>query len=95
MDSAQGSVLNRIIANTDIIVPLGIICVVMMMIIPIPKQLLDVILTFNISFAIVILLVSMFTLTPLEFSVLPSLLLITTMFRLSMNISTLTDSGRG
>ncbi len=87
MDSAQGSVLNRIIANTDIIVPLGIICVVMMMIIPIPKQLLDVILTFNISFAIVILLVSMFTLTPLEFSVLPSLLLITTMFRLSMNIS--------
>jgi flagellar biosynthesis protein FlhA len=74
-------------ANSDVLVSVGVICVVMMMIIPIPKQVLDIILTFNIGFALVILLVSMFIQSPLEFSVFPSLLLITTMFRLSMNVS--------
>lgn len=86
MPPAEGN-LNRLLSNTDIIVAAGVIAVVMMMIIPVPKQVLDVFLTFNISFALVILLVSMFTLNPLEFSVFPSLLLITTMLRLAMNVS--------
>ncbi|MGE5421914.1 MAG: flagellar biosynthesis protein FlhA [Ignavibacteriales bacterium] len=79
--------MNRMMNNTDIIVSVAVIAVVMMMIIPIPKQLLDVFLTFNISFALIILMVSMFTTNPLEFSVFPSLLLITTLLRLSMNVS--------
>jgi flagellar biosynthesis protein FlhA len=87
MDNSPTTVLNRTMANSDVLVSVGVICVVMMMIIPIPKQVLDIILTFNIGFALVILLVSMFIQSPLEFSVFPSLLLITTMFRLSMNVS--------
>ena len=87
MDTAPASVLNRMMANSDVLVSVGVICVVMMMIIPIPKQVLDIFLTFNIGFALVILLVSMFIQSPLEFSVFPSLLLITTMLRLSMNVS--------
>jgi len=87
MDSAPTTVLNRMMSNSDVLVSVGVICVVMMMIIPIPKQVLDIFLTFNIGFALVILLVSMFIQSPLEFSVFPSLLLITTMLRLSMNVS--------
>ena len=52
-----------------------------------PYHLLDMFLTFNISFSLVILLAAVFTLRPLEFSVLPSLLLIMTLFRLALNIS--------
>lgn len=87
MDSAQGSKMNKLIANSGLLVAVGVIGAVMMMIIPIPTELLDIFLTFNISFAIVILLVAMFNLSPLEFSVFPSLLLITTLLRLSLNIS--------
>ncbi|MGE5417133.1 MAG: flagellar biosynthesis protein FlhA [Acidobacteriota bacterium] len=74
-------------SNTDIIAAVAIIAVVMMMIVPVPKPLLDIFLVFNISFALVILLVSIFTINPLEFSVFPSLLLVTTLMRLAMNVS--------
>ena len=87
MDTAPGTTLNRMIANSDVLISIGVICVVMMMIIPIPKEVLDIFLTFNIGFALVILLVSMFIQDALEFSVFPSLLLITTILRLSMNVS--------
>ena len=50
MDTAPASVLNRMMANSDVLVSVGVICVVMMMIIPIPKQVLDIFLTFNIGF---------------------------------------------
>ncbi|MGE5397857.1 MAG: flagellar biosynthesis protein FlhA [Chitinophagales bacterium] len=79
--------MNQIASHIDIVISVAIVAVVLMMIVPVPKQLLDICLTFNISFALIILLVSMFTLNPLEFSVFPSLLLVTTLLRLSMNIS--------
>lgn len=79
--------INRTMSNTDIIAAVAIIAVVMMMIVPVPKPLLDIFLVFNISFALVILLVSIFTINPLEFSVFPSLLLVTTLMRLAMNVS--------
>ncbi|HQE24147.1 MAG TPA: flagellar biosynthesis protein FlhA, partial [Syntrophomonadaceae bacterium] len=78
----------RFIADrSDILVAVLVVSIVMMMIIPMPTWLLDILLTFNISFALVILMVSMFNVEPLEFSVFPSLLLIMTMFRLALNIS--------
>ncbi|MCL4424591.1 MAG: flagellar biosynthesis protein FlhA [Firmicutes bacterium] len=58
-----------------------------MMVVPLPTWLLDVLLTVNLSLALVILLVTMYTREPLEFSIFPSLLLITTLFRLSLNVS--------
>lgn len=72
----------------EISVLAGVIGIVLMMILPIPVWLLDVLLVINISLALIILLVAMNTKEALEFSIFPSLLLITTLFRLSLNIST-------
>jgi flagellar biosynthesis protein FlhA len=69
-------------------VPLLLVSVVIMMVVPLPKMLLDLLLASNISIAIVILLTSMMVRSALEFSVFPALLLVTTLFRLSLNVST-------
>ncbi|MFV9509842.1 flagellar biosynthesis protein FlhA [Tepidibacillus sp. LV47] len=60
----------------------------MMMVVPLPTWLLSLLLIMNISLSLTILLVSMFTKEPLQFSIFPSLLLITTLFRLALNVST-------
>lgn len=72
----------------DIVVALAIIAVIMIIIIPIPLALLDVLLAFNISLSLLILLLSIFNKEPLQFSIFPSMLLLTTLLRLSLNIST-------
>lgn len=72
----------------DISVLMGIIGIVLMMILPIPVWLLDVLLIINISLALIIILVAMNNKEALQFSIFPSLLLITTLFRLALNIST-------
>ncbi len=71
----------------DIVMAIIAITIVIMMIIPLPAVLLDFLLTFNITLALVILLISMNMEKPLDFSIFPSLLLITTLLRLSLNIS--------
>jgi flagellar biosynthesis protein FlhA len=72
----------------DIAVLGGIIGIVLMMILPIPAWLLDILLVINIALALMILLVAMNTKEALEFSIFPALLLITTLFRLALNVST-------
>jgi flagellar biosynthesis protein FlhA len=67
--------------------PLLIVMVLAMMVLPLPPFLLDILFTFNIAVAIMVLLVSMNTLKPLDFSVFPTLLLITTLLRLSLNVA--------
>ncbi|MBD3180032.1 MAG: EscV/YscV/HrcV family type III secretion system export apparatus protein, partial [Candidatus Latescibacteria bacterium] len=57
------------------------------MVFPVHPAVLDILLTFNITFALVVMLVSIYIKEPLEFSVLPSLLLIVTMFRLALNVA--------
>jgi flagellar biosynthesis protein FlhA len=69
-------------------VALAVVAVVTMLVVPLPTFLLDILLTFNVAAALVILLVSIFNVEPLQFSSFPSLLLITTLFRLSLNVST-------
>ena len=73
--------------NLDVIVALGVITIVLMIIIPVPKIMLDLLLAFNITLSIVIILITMFTTSVLQLSVFPSLLLVTTLFRLALNIS--------
>ncbi len=68
-------------------VPIGVIGIIIMMVVPLPTFLLDLLIAFNITGALLILLVSMFVLRPLDFSVFPALLLVTTLFRLALNIS--------
>ena len=69
------------------IVTLFVVVVVLFMIIPIPSALLDILLVLNISLSVIILVITMSISEALEFSIFPSLLLITTLFRLGMNIS--------
>lgn len=73
--------------NLDVLVAFGVIGIVLMIIIPLPPKLLDVIIALNITLAVVILLLTMFTTEVLQFSVFPTLLLITTLLRLGLNIS--------
>ncbi|HWI65947.1 MAG TPA: flagellar biosynthesis protein FlhA [Symbiobacteriaceae bacterium] len=74
--------------TSDIAVAAAVVAVVSMMIIPLPTLLIDILLTFNVAAALVILLVSIFNTQPLQFSGFPPLLLITTLFRLALNVST-------
>ena len=73
--------------NSDVMMGFAAMCILMVMIIPIPAMMLDLFLTFNITFAIVILLVGMYVFRPLEFSAFPSILLLVTLFRLALNIA--------
>jgi flagellar biosynthesis protein FlhA len=72
----------------DLSILIGVIGIVLMMVVPIPKELLDILLIINISVAIMILLIAMNTLDALHFSIFPTLLLLTTIFRLALNVST-------
>lgn len=73
--------------HTDVIVAIGIICIVIMMIVPLPEIVLDLLLAVNITVAIVVMLMTMFTRSVLDLSIFPTLLLVTTLFRLALNIS--------
>lgn len=72
---------------TNYAVSLFVIVIVLLLIIPLSPFLLDVFIVINISISLIILLVSMNIREPLEFSIFPSLLLITTLFRLGINVS--------
>ncbi|MHB1203916.1 MAG: flagellar biosynthesis protein FlhA, partial [Acidithiobacillus sp.] len=67
--------------------PLLVIMVLVMLIIPLPTFMLDIFFTFNISIALVILLVSLYMVKPLEFAAFPTALLLTTLLRLSLNVA--------
>jgi len=71
----------------EFIVAGGLIAILVVMVIPIPTFLLDLLLSFSIMFSLIILMVSILMLTPLDFSVFPSLLLLVTLVRLSLNVA--------
>ena len=72
---------------SELMTVVGVIAVLVVMIIPLPSIILDFLLALNITIAITILLIAMYTLKPLDFFVFPSLLLVTTLFRLSLNVA--------
>ena len=67
--------------------PVLVILVLAMMILPLPPVMLDMLFTFNIALSMIVLLISLYTLKPLEFSIFPTVLLITTLLRLSLNVA--------
>jgi len=73
--------------NSDIYVAIGLIGILALMIIPLPAFILDIFLAANITIALSILLICLYTVQPLDFSVFPSVLLVTTLFRLALNIA--------
>ncbi|MGD9943437.1 MAG: FHIPEP family type III secretion protein, partial [Burkholderiaceae bacterium] len=67
--------------------PVVIMLMLAMMILPLPAPLLDLLFTFNIALALLVLLVSAYTVKPLDFAVFPTVLLVTTLLRLSLNVA--------
>ena len=78
------ALLNR---HSGVLVAAGVMSIVFLMIIPLPPPLLDLLLALNISFSVLIFLLAIYTERPLDFSMFPSVLLIATLFRLALNIS--------
>lgn len=73
----------------DMFVPILIICIILTLIVPLPEYMLDILLAINIIFSAIILLNTIYLKEPLQLSIFPSLLVITTIFRMSLNITAL------
>ena len=82
--SATGGFVKK---YSDVMIAVAIVTIVIMMIIPLPTTLLDLLLCLNITLALVVVMVAIYNVEALDFSVFPSLLLITTLFRLALNVS--------
>ncbi|NOS82757.1 MAG: flagellar biosynthesis protein FlhA [Nitrospira sp.] len=76
-----------IIKHPDILLSVGVVAVIMVMLLPLPRFLLDLLLAFNITVSVIILLVGLQVRRPIEFSAFPSILLMVTLLRLSLNIA--------
>jgi len=83
----RSSIVEKTLSQSDLFLAFGVVGVLLIMVIPLPTPLLDLLLSLNITLGIIILLVSMYIQQPLEFSAFPSVLLVTTLFRLSLNIA--------
>ncbi len=77
--------MNRNVSSMAI--PMGVVGIVLLLVVPIPTLLLDILIIINIVFALLVLMNTMFVKKPLDFSVFPSLLLVATLFRLGLNVA--------
>lgn len=75
------------IQKGEVCVAAGVILTLLVMVFPLPRLLLDLLLSFNLTFSLMVLLLSLYTIKPIEFFVFPSLLLVTTLFRLSLGVA--------
>ncbi len=73
--------------NSDLILVALMVVILLVLFAPVPPALLDLLLLVNLSFALLILLITFYAQKPVEFSTFPSLLLIATLFRLALNIA--------
>lgn len=83
----MATVTNRLLRNSDVLLALGVVMVLVVMIFPLPTVMMDLLLALNFSAAMLILMVSLYIRKPLQFSVFPGLLLLITLFRLSLNVA--------
>jgi flagellar biosynthesis protein FlhA len=85
---SMNSFLDRVGQYADVMFALSVIGMISVMIVPMPPGLLDVLLAFNIAFSLLVLLMTIYITNPLQLSVFPGLLLVLTLFRLSLNVAT-------
>ena len=85
---ASNPVCAAVQRNRGMILPLGAIALIMVIMVPLPPAVLDFLLIVNITISAIVLVTTIFVNSPLEFSVFPSLLLGTTLFRLVLNAAT-------
>jgi flagellar biosynthesis protein FlhA len=85
----QEQVINRdlVLANSNVLSAAAVLVILGLMVIPVPALMLDLMLTFSISFSVTVLLVALYLKEPLQFNSFPSLLLILTLMRLSLNVA--------
>lgn len=81
-------ILSLLSRQTDLLLAMLFIVIILMMVLPLPSPLIDFLVAINITFAILILITSLYIQSPVELSVFPSLLLIATLFRLAISVST-------
>src|ERR1700753_293548 len=79
--------MKKILSHADLIAAVAVVLVVVMMIVPLPPGLIDLFITLNIASAITIVVATLYVPRALDFAAFPSLLLLTTMFRLAINVS--------
>jgi len=79
--------MSRLLRHGDVMFAICVIAIIGVMIVPLPTFLLDLLLSFNIAFSLVLLLTAIYVTAPLELSVFPSLMLVTTLFRLALNVA--------
>ncbi len=79
--------MNRLARWQDLILPVGIITSVLVLLVPLPAPLMDVLLSANVTVAVIVLLTTIYVRSPLEFNIFPSLLLATTLVRLVLNVA--------
>ncbi len=77
----------RELRDADALVGLGVVAILTVMLLPMPSTVLDILLSFNLSIALITLLSAIYAVRPLDFEIFPSLLLLTTLFRLALNVS--------
>lgn len=77
----------QLLKHPDILMSVGVVAIIMVMLLPLPRFMLDLLLSFDITLSVIILLVGLQVRRPIEFSVFPSILLMITLFRLSLNIA--------
>ena len=85
---ASNPVLRIIHQNRGMAFPLAFICLLLVILVPLPTQILDLLLVINITISVIVLVTTIYVKSPLEFSVFPSLLLAVTLFRLVLNVAT-------
>jgi len=86
-DALKNFNFRQSVIRSDVIVALGLVSILMVMIIPLPPLLLDIFLSMNITVALLILVIGLYTVRPLDFAGFPAILLATTLFRLSLNVA--------
>lgn len=82
------NLLQKLSKNSDLALAMGLVAILAVMVIPMPRFMLDILLSIGISFSVILLLTAVYATRALDFSIFPSLLLITTLFRMSLNVAT-------
>jgi len=88
MQAAAVLKLQSMMRHTDVLLAVGVLGILMIMMVPLPLWLMDILLAANLAIGVIILLTAIFVLRPLDFSIFPALLLLTTLFRLALNVAT-------
>ncbi|MDD2659953.1 MAG: flagellar biosynthesis protein FlhA [Methylococcales bacterium] len=87
MNFSKATTALKLLGKAELGAPLVIVLILAMIMLPLPAFLLDMLFTFNIAFALIILLVVVYTLKPLEFAAFPTVILLATLLRLALNVA--------